>query len=99
MPAVSQVWPRNMIPAFFPDFRGEVWLTPGKAPLQGERYRAKQQQQPPAAAAEAPAGACEGAIAVVLGEWAPAVVVSGGRGVCPSSAVQMLLAARALTLT
>jgi hypothetical protein len=61
-----------MIPTFFPNFRGEVWLEPGKAPTQAERYRAKQQQPPAATAvgAEAPAGPCGGAIAVVLGERA-----------------------------
>ncbi len=64
----SQVWPRKMIPAFFPNFRGEVWITPGKAPTQGAVYRAKQQQQPTAAAAQAPAGAQGGGISVVLGE-------------------------------
>lgn len=75
-----QVWPRNMIPTFFPNFRGEVWLQPGKAPTQAECYRTKQPQQPPAAGAEPPAGPAGGSIAVVLGEGGHGVVVNRGVG-------------------
>lgn len=39
---VAHVWPRNMVPAFFPNFIGEVWIQPGKEPTQGELYRRKQ---------------------------------------------------------
>jgi hypothetical protein len=71
---VATVWPRNMIPAFFPKFRGEVWLQPGKAPTQGEAYRRKQRPTAAAGAAAAaaaaaePAGSSSGGLAVVLGE-------------------------------
>jgi hypothetical protein len=70
---VATVWPRNMIPAFFPGFRGEVWLQPGKAPTQAALYRHKQQQQQQpraaaAAAAQEPAGSGAGGVSVVLGE-------------------------------
>jgi hypothetical protein len=76
---VATVWPRNMIPAFFPGFRGEVWIQPGKAPTQARLYRAKQQQQrPAAAAAQEPAGAGAGGVSVVLGEC----VWGGGGGGC-----------------
>jgi hypothetical protein len=67
---VATVWPRKMVPAFFPKFRGEVWLQQGKAPTQGQLYRRKQQQQAQqeSAAAGAPAGAGSGGVSLVLGE-------------------------------
>lgn len=39
---VAHVWPSNMIPAFFPNFQGEVWIEPGKEPTTGALYRRKQ---------------------------------------------------------
>eukprot|EP00775_Hariotina_reticulata_P008790 gene8790-8968_t len=53
---VARVWPLNMVPVFFPNFVGEVWIQPGQEPTQGALYRAKQQ------------GALgEGGVALVLG--------------------------------
>jgi hypothetical protein len=54
---VAQVWPRKMIPTFFPNFIGEVWMEPGKPGSQGKVYRDK-------AAGRAKAGQ----VALVLGE-------------------------------
>lgn len=68
---VATVWPRNMIPAFFPNFKAEVWIQPGQEPTQGQLYRRKQAASAAAgAAAEAPAGPqpTTGGVSVVLGE-------------------------------
>lgn len=67
---VATVWPRNMIPAFFPNFKAEVWIQPGQQPTQGQLYRSKQAASTTAgAAAEAPAGPQPhtGGVSVVLG--------------------------------
>lgn len=42
---VAHVWPRKMIPAFFPNFTAEVWIQPGQQPTQGALYRRKAQGQ------------------------------------------------------
>ncbi|KAI8465000.1 MAG: Aldehyde/histidinol dehydrogenase [Monoraphidium minutum] len=43
---VARVWPSNMVPIFFPNFRGEVWIQPGCEPTQGEVYRRKAEGAP-----------------------------------------------------
>jgi hypothetical protein len=57
--SVAEVWPCNMIPAFFPNFVGEVWIQPGQAASQGEVYRHKAEGALPG----------PGSVALVLGEW------------------------------
>jgi hypothetical protein len=57
--SVAVVWPGNMIPAFFPNFVGEVWIQPGQAASQGEVYRHKAEGGLPG----------PGSVALVLGEW------------------------------
>lgn len=84
---VASVWPRNMIPAFFPNFRGEVWIQPGQQPTQGQLYRSKQRVVGGAAAgagaaADAPAGASAGGVSVVLGESPCVTRQKEGPGVC-----------------
>ena len=63
---IAQVWPRKMIPTFFPNFVGEVWMEPGKPASQGKVYKDK-----------AAGRAKPGRVTLVLGEWI--WMVSGGR--------------------
>lgn len=55
---VAVVWPCKMVPAFFPNFVGEVWLQPGTEPTQGEIYTHKSNGGLPG----------PGQVALVLGE-------------------------------
>lgn len=64
---VAHVWPVNMVPAFFPNFVGEVWIEPGKEPTQGRLYRNK----------AAGVSKSRGQVSLVLGEYNTAVLQHG----------------------